>query len=133
LTEVHRVAPDLSEIRRMHALLAERWAQRQLPAELETPVTLALEEVLSNVIRHNGPAGPDIVVRFRFAPDAFEFEVSDSGAEFNPLALPPFDPSAGLEQRRAGGMGVHIVRELADELRYEYRDGRNCLIFRKRL
>jgi serine/threonine-protein kinase RsbW len=133
MTEVHHVTPDLAEVSRLNALLSQTWAKRQLPPEQEIPVTLALEEVLSNVIRHSAVAAgaAEISARFTFEPAAFEFEVVDNGRPFNPLELPALDPAAPLEERRAGGMGVHIVRQLADELRYEYREGRNRLIFRK--
>jgi serine/threonine-protein kinase RsbW len=130
VTEVHQVPPDLSEVGRLNELLSEHWAELQLPAEHEMPVALAFEEILSNVIRHGGAA--EISVRFHFEPGEFEFEVVDDGHAFNPLELPPFDLSAPLDQRREGGMGVHIARQLADELRYEHRDGRNRLVFRKK-
>jgi anti-sigma regulatory factor (Ser/Thr protein kinase) len=132
VTETHHVAPDLAEVERLNALLSQSWVERELPPEQEMPVTLALEEILSNVIRHNAAAGAaEISARFTFEPAAFELEVVDNGHPFNPLELPPLDPAAPLEDRRPGGMGVFILRQLADELRYEYRDGRNRLVFRK--
>ncbi len=134
MTEVHPVASDLAEVGRLNEVLSERWAERELPPEIEMPVTLALEEVLSNVIRHSAEGvSPEISVRFTFDPDVFEFEVIDNGAEFNPLELPPFNVEARLGERRAGGMGVHIVKQLADEVRYQYREGKNSFVFRKKL
>jgi serine/threonine-protein kinase RsbW len=131
--ESHRVEANLSEVGRLNELLSERWSALELPPEHEMPVTLALEEILSNAIRHSAPeSGPaQIGVEFVFEPNAFQFAVSDNGRAFNPLQLPEFDPNAPLESRRAGGMGVHIVKQLADELRYEYREGNNVLTFRK--
>ena len=134
MTEIHPVASDLAEVGRLNEMLSERWAEQDLPPDLEMPVTLALEEVLSNVIRHSAEGvSPEISVRFTFAPEVFEFEVIDNGEEFNPLELPPFNVDAGLEERRAGGMGVHIVKQLADEVRYQYREGKNSFVFRKKL
>lgn len=114
----------------MNEILSGHWSSLELPGEHEMPVTLALEEILSNVIRHSGAS--DIAVRFTFEPEAFEFEVTDDGPAFNPLEqAPPLDTKAPLEARRAGGMGVHIICQLASELRYEHREHRNRLLFRK--
>ena len=129
MTELHQVAPDLEEIGRLNARVTTHWLELALPPEHELPVTLALEEILSNVIRHSGAT--DISVRFTFEAGAFEFTVADNGPAYNPLAFPPLDPTAPLDARRPGGMGVHIVRHLADELRYEYLTDRNTLLFRK--
>ena len=129
MTELHRVTAELGEVGRLNERLGELWCERELPPEHEFHATLALEELLSNAIRHSGAT--DLAVRFTFEPSAFEFEVTDNGREFNPLTLPPLDAASPLEARRSGGMGVHLVRQFADELRYEYRDGRNSLVFRK--
>ncbi len=45
-------------------------------------------------------------------------EFIDDGDPFDPLAAPPPDLEAPLEERDLGGLGVHIVRSLADEVRY---------------
>jgi serine/threonine-protein kinase RsbW len=130
VTETHQVTAQLGEVGRLNEILSGHWASLDLPGEHEMPVTLALEEILSNVIRHSG--AKDIAVRFTFEPASFEFEVTDDGPAFNPLEqAPPLNPKAPLETRRAGGMGVHIVRQLATELRYEHREHRNRLLFRK--
>jgi anti-sigma regulatory factor (Ser/Thr protein kinase) len=97
---------------------------------------MCLEEVLSNVIRHGCLPGQDydIKVRYRIldsVPGGIEVEVSDNAKAFDPLSLPPIDLTAPLEQRKAGGLGVFLVRKMMDEVHYEHRDGRNHLRFRK--
>jgi sigma-B regulation protein RsbU (phosphoserine phosphatase) len=58
--------------------------------------------------------------------------VSDSAGEYNPLARADPDLTLPLEQRRPGGLGVFLVKQLADEVSYERREGRNHLRFLKR-
>jgi anti-sigma regulatory factor (Ser/Thr protein kinase) len=60
-------------------------------------------------------------------------EVCDRGREFDPLGTPPADVASDLDQRRIGGLGIHLVRTLTDHLAYDRRDGTNRLTFRKAL
>ena len=52
---------------------------------------------------------------------------------FNSLELPPPDVSVPLEQRRPGGLGIHLARNLLDGLTYSRIGGRNRLELRKDL
>ena len=113
--------------------LRELWRRHALPEDFEMPVTLCLEEVLSNVIRHGCTPGNscDIEVRYQIFDGGIEVQVSDNARAFDPLSLPAPDLSAPLEKRQAGGLGVFLVRKMMDEVRYDYRDGRNRFVFRK--
>lgn len=128
------VGDDLSEVGRVQEELESLWASRRLPEEVDNPVSLALEEVLSNVLRHAATAGQSSEIRVTFTGSAtgFAFEVSDSAAAYDPLARPDPDIALPLEQRRPGGLGVFLVKKLADEVTYRRMDGRNHLRFFKR-
>lgn len=127
------VKNQLSEVERANDVLRELWVICGLPEDFEVPVTICLEEVLSNVIRHGRLPGEDcdIQVHYRILNDGIEIEVTDNAEAFDPLSLPPPDLTVPLEQRKAGGLGVFLVRKMMDEVRYERRDGRNHLVFRK--
>lgn len=98
--------------------------------------TLALEEILSNVIRHGCDPGRDYDIQVRIsllASGVYELEISDDAMPFNPLLRPDPNLDLPIEQRTPGGLGIFLVKQLADDLRYEFRDGRNILTFRKNL
>jgi anti-sigma regulatory factor (Ser/Thr protein kinase) len=134
-TQTIQVSNDLAEVSRLNEVLSNLWMERNLPPDLEMPAVLALEEVLTNVIRHGctGLANADIRVQFTFEPGAFEFVASDNGAPYDPLSHPDPDVNLPIEQRTPGGLGIFLVRRLGDAVSYEYRDGRNHLLFRKSL
>jgi len=85
---------------------------------------VAIEEVLTNVIRHGraAPGARAIEVEVRCTDGGVHLRVIDDGIAFDPRTAPAFDPSTPLEQRTAGGMGIHLLRSFARELRY-VRDG----------
>lgn len=128
------VKNELSEVERVNDALRELWVRCALPQDFEVPVTMCLEEVLSNIIRHGCLPGQDydIKVRYRILDGGIEVEVSDNAGAFDPLSLPPPDLTVPLEQRKAGGLGVFLVRKMMDEVYYEHRNGRNHFLFRKR-
>lgn len=133
MTRTLEVSDELNEVSRAQKELAAICAERELPNDLENLVSLGLEEILSNVLRHGTAAGPSKEIRIRFQIDekGFGFEVSDACRQYNPLLRPDPNVNLPLEDRRPGGLGVFLVKKLADELSYEWRDDRNHLWFLK--
>jgi anti-sigma regulatory factor (Ser/Thr protein kinase) len=100
---------------------------RGLSDDLRRRFLVALDEVLSNVARHGGPSGGPVQVDFKLAGDRLTVTVEDDAPPFNPLDAPPADTSSPLEQRKAGGVGIELVRTLLESVRYEHTGGRNRL------
>ena len=59
--------------------------------------------------------------------------LTDSGTPFNPLQQREADLDVSLEERQIGGLGIHLIKEIMDEVEYAYEDGRNVLWMKKRL
>jgi anti-sigma regulatory factor (Ser/Thr protein kinase) len=118
------VARMVDELARVH----------RLSPGVVADVQVALDEVLANIVRH-GPVDRVCQIRVRLTvhPDAFEAEVEDDGAPFDPLAVPPPDLRSPLRERRAGGLGIHFLRSLMSEVTYARVDDRNRLVLRRRL
>ncbi|HZC31187.1 MAG TPA: ATP-binding protein [Gaiellaceae bacterium] len=75
---------------------------------------LALTEAVSNSVRHAYGDGSDghVDISYRLHPDRLEVEVVDDGAGFDVDAPPPVDD----EELSEGGLGIAIIRTIADEL-----------------
>jgi serine/threonine-protein kinase RsbW len=94
-----------------------------MPEELDK-LDLVLEELFMNIARYAyTPAEGDVEVGYAIdAPGRLVVEISDFGRAFDPLASDPPDFSRGLAERPLGGMGIFLVKTIADSIRYE-RDG----------
>jgi len=128
-----RIASRPQEVADVVAAL-ERFARdRGAPPTVIHDLQVAVDEVLANVIAHGrrGPAG-EILVRLGQHVEGFVVEVEDDGIAFDPSQAPAPDLSAPLRQRRVGGLGVHLVRSLMDEVSYVRSDGKNVLRLLKR-
>ncbi|HKI34649.1 MAG TPA: ATP-binding protein [Gemmataceae bacterium] len=91
-------------------------------------VRVVLEEIMINLINHStGSATGLIDVRLDVEPARVVVLIEDDGTPFDPRSAPEFDRSLPLEQRRAGGMGIQLVRSLVEELDYKCLSGRNRL------
>jgi anti-sigma regulatory factor (Ser/Thr protein kinase) len=129
-----RLRADPAEIPAALSAL-ERWlGEAGVAAADLSDWRLLAEEVLTNIVNHGAvPAGaPAIELECLCGGDGVELRVEDRGRPFNPCAAPPADLGAPLAERCAGGLGIHLIQALADELAYDYRDGRNRLTLRKR-
>ena len=120
---------DIHEIARLTAFVEGIAEEKQLDTSLTLSLNLALEEAVTNVICYAYPPGIDgiIDIRATVGDRVLEFTISDNGKPFDPTAAPEADTDAGLAQRKIGGLGIHLVRQIMDRVRYEWRDGKNIL------
>jgi serine/threonine-protein kinase RsbW len=106
-------------------------AEYGLAAEDKVRTLIVLEELLTNVSRYGYPgqyqAEGVAEVRLELHGDRMTIEFSDDGQPFDPLAAPPVGLDQALSSRRVGGLGLQIVRALADEARYSRSENRNVI------
>jgi len=106
---------------------------RQIGDEAMAELKLALTEAVSNSVRHAyGPDGEGHVdITYELAPDRLGIEVVDDGEGFDPDEAPSFDGGELSE----GGLGIAIIRSIADEFEIQSSPGvrGSRLCFAKRL
>jgi len=92
-------------------------------------IDLLVEEIVVNIVRYGGMAVESdfIDVGMDTVDDKIIIEISDNGLAFNPLEQEGPDLTAGLDERRPGGIGIFFVKQIAKEIRYERRDHKNYL------
>lgn len=125
---------DLSEIARLHREVENFGQKCGLSSKTRFELNLILEEVLANIISYgyDDDQRHEIVVRADLGNGELVIEVEDDGRAFNPLQSPPPDLEQPLEQRKVGGLGLHLVRELTSSIEYTRREEKNHLVMRKK-
>lgn len=124
---------EVAEIDRLLAAVQAEAKRANWSDSLLNNVMLAAEEAVVNVINYATPANPDDTVDFSLLckDGSVEIAVSDSGPEFDPLRqAPEVDTDLPLEQRKVGGLGIFLIRNLAESMEYVRKDGRNILKIR---
>ena len=104
------------------------------PPDLGFSIRLILEELVLNAVFHGSEDGSTVVrLNLESDSDAVRMELIDDGQEFNPLEdTPAPDLESDVEDRRVGGLGVHLVKSMADVVEYERLDGFNRMVVVKR-
>jgi anti-sigma regulatory factor (Ser/Thr protein kinase) len=131
-----KIGPDsqASNADNLHYLqgeVEELGQREEWPDSLVFKVNLVLEELGLNILSYGGSGAdrrPEIEIVLISEDDSLTIEVLDDGQPFNPLAdaVEP-DIETILDDRPIGGLGVHLVRTLMDDLSYQRAAGRNLL------
>jgi len=99
------------------------------PDTLAGRVELVLEELLVNVFNYAYPEDTpgQVTLHCHLDDGNLIFAIKDQGVAFDPLARDDVDTSQDIDQRRIGGLGIHLVKNMVDSLTYERQDGSNVL------
>ena len=127
---------DIREISRLPGFVREATEGNDLAPELVNHLNLALEEAVTNVIMYAYPEGMDgqVDIEAKLVGDnSLVFVLSDSGKAFDPTATAEVNVSAGVDERRIGGLGIHLVRSVMDSVRYQRKEGKNILTMTKNI
>jgi serine/threonine-protein kinase RsbW len=137
-SRVHRftVPGSFQSLRTAEEQLDAFSATHQVPFEARWPFHVALDEVLSNIVKYGfggEDGGRQIQVELRIQDQVLSMTVIDDAPAFDPLGAPEPDTSSPLEERPIGGLGITILKGLMDGIDYERRDEHNVLVLRKRI
>ena len=130
-----RIANRREEVRSAAAMVERFSAERRIPGQVVHDISVALDEVLANIISYAFAPGEEseIVIRLVHRSAEVELLVEDRGKPFDPLNAPRPALGTPLKARAVGGLGIHFIRSLMDEVSYERIDGRNLLRLKKRI
>jgi serine/threonine-protein kinase RsbW len=129
------IGADRGEVARVNAAFAEFADVHALPASVRRSVNVVLDELLTNTIVYGfaGRAGGEATVEVELRPDRVSVTLTDDGRPFNPFGTAAPDAALPAEERRIGGLGIHLVRGLMDEVSYQRRADRNVVALAKLL
>ena len=127
LIEPEISAPGIQQAQRwLHAILAARGVVT--PSRIGDSELIA-EELLTNIARAVQVRGPNAQLSLECAltPAEIVLTMCDNGPAFDPLARTSPNLDVEIAEREIGGLGIAIVRELADSCQYSHVDGRNVM------
>ena len=104
--------------------------------KIKLQISLAIEEIFVNIASYAyspGDGDAEICLEVLEDPLRVEIQFLDSGIPFDPLAREEADTSEEALMEREGGLGLLLVRNVMDDVRYSYEDGKNILTILKKL
>ncbi|MCQ2409244.1 MAG: SpoIIE family protein phosphatase [Clostridia bacterium] len=104
------------------------------PMKAMTQIDIALDEILSNIVKYaypNGNAFVEVKVIARDNPKSVYVRFMDRGIPYNPLTNADPDVTLSAEERGIGGLGIYLVKKTMDDMKYKYENGQNILTIQK--
>jgi len=125
------IPSDIRAAGQVEQRLLDAVARHGYSEECTFAIRLALEEALTNAIKHGNGEDPDKRVQVRFDVDDERVVISirDQGKGFDPGSLP--DPTADENLEKPAGRGVMLMRAYTDELTYRDQGREVCMVKRK--
>lgn len=126
---------DVREVVKLNEMQKLFYGKLNIESSLSRRLQLAVEEAVVNVIDYAYPMGTEgeILVKMLSDGDRIKFVITDSGVVFDPTLADKVDSTLSAEERKIGGLGIHLVRGLMDSINYEREGGKNILTLIKEL
>jgi len=120
---------DLSKIDLVNERFMLFAQANELPNKTAAAIRMAFDELLTNIISYayDDEGQHEIDIRVSLLNDAVVIVISDSGIPFNPFQLKTPDTEASIDDRDIGGLGVHLVREMLDQVNYQRKVDQNVV------
>jgi serine/threonine-protein kinase RsbW len=128
-----RISNSMAEVASALAQ-AEAWlGEKNAPQKAHYFASLAIEELATNWINYGCQDTGAHFMEFdlRLLGDCVSMQARDDGAPFNPLEVSLCSTTPPAEEREIGGLGILLLRKMADHMSYEHRDGCNILTLEK--
>lgn len=123
-----RFRKDVSSLDEILGFLREFLETERLEGDLEFWVALLVEEIFTNMVKYNTASDNDILISVERNGDQMMLQLTDFDVDpFDPKSVEEVDVEAPLDERRPGGLGLHLVKSLADRVVFEY-GGRNLKV-----
>lgn len=129
------LANDISEIARLNEFVEEIGNEFSLSPEVVFNLTLVLEEAVVNIINYAYPKEDHelIYLSAKLHNDSIMLVLTDTGKEFDPTMAPEADITLSADERPIGGLGIFLIRQIMNEVKYERIEGKNVLTLEKKL
>lgn len=126
---------ESGEVARAITAWADFAEAQALPAGVRRSMNVVLDELLANTLSH-GMAGHDecsVTMEVQLDADRLVVTLTDDGAPFDPFGRAAPDTTLSVEDRPIGGLGIHLVRQLVDDVMYQRQGDLNVVVLTKRL
>ncbi|WNR44021.1 ATP-binding protein [Paenibacillus roseipurpureus] len=126
---------DLQELERLHAFFHGLAPSLGLTEKALFQINLVCDELVTNIILYGYPQEEvglhAIHLDIGLVSGGWELRLTDRGKPFNPLLRATPQTDLSIEERGIGGLGIHLVKQVMDELHYERFNEENILMMRK--
>lgn len=120
---------DLTQMQSLADRIDAALASYHLPEPVTFGVHMVFDEIFSNFVKYarNESCSVQFEIAIYISRKSVILEMEYGGVAFNMLEVAPPVLDLPLQQRPVGGLGLHLVRQWADEAEYRHENGRNMM------
>ena len=112
----------IESLAEMVAFASTALAGQAIDAGPRSAIDFAIEELFTNMLKYSPSGTNPVEIAIECGGGSVQVSLVDTDVEpFDVTAAPDADVGLPLQQRRPGGLGLHLVRRLVQALSYEYR------------
>ena len=129
------LANEISEVSKLNDFIEEIGREFAIAPDVLFNLNLVLEEAIVNVINYAYPKEEHefIYLSASMHEGSIVLVLTDTGKAFDPTAAPEADITLSADERQIGGLGIFLIRQIMNEVKYERIDGKNILTMIKLL
>ena len=124
---------NLSELDALEEKIHGFSGQLGLTEKSNCKINLVLEELFTNIVSYGFSDQSEHQIQFTITHDngRLTIQIEDDGIPFNPMDVSDPDLECTLEEREIGGLGIHLIKNLMDDVLYQRCEEKNILILKK--
>lgn len=115
--------PDSME--KVTAFFDEFVEKHDVPFKATTKIMVMVDEIYSNIINYSGATIAIVTAEYGAGKVIMSFQ--DNGIAYDPLAKEDPDITLSAEERKIGGLGIYMVKQMAEDVKYTRAAGKNYL------
>jgi anti-sigma regulatory factor (Ser/Thr protein kinase) len=125
---------EIGSVTDVHDLVSEFFSCKGIDADQRYAVDLAVEEIFTNMVKYNRATDCEIDVELVLHNDRLTIRLTDPQTEpFDITAASNVEIDLPLQERPIGGLGLHLVKSLMDEVDYDHTERRSTVTLVKRI
>ena len=119
------VVPDQESVSKVSDFLDSCVEEFEIPLRTGYSLKVVTDEIFSNIVYYSGAKNAEIL--FTNEADRITLIFVDDGMPYNPMEAEEPDITASAEERNIGGLGLFMVKKMAEQVQYEYTAQKNQL------
>lgn len=114
---------DINSLDKIFEFICEFIAENKIDELTAFSINFAIEEIFTNMVKYNSENQNNISISLNKDGNKLILCLTDYDVgHFDITKLKEIDINQSLQERKAGGLGLHIVKQMVDEIDYEYKN-----------
>lgn len=125
---------DRNELQSIFSFLEKVWIEESLDSKITSEIELAVEELFMNMVRHNPDNDSSVQLSIEKHDGRIEVSISDrEKTPFDITQTDEIDLDEYIDRANSGGLGIHLVKSLMDDISFKHDNGISTITITKYL